>query len=211
MQIQISWLLRKPTDLDLHCLLRQGISGFSRTRVKNKFMLDAGVQRDDFIRSLPASNITLFLSDNHDAKPFRGTQRRDEDHKMPHPYLLTHPQTLTQDHMKAQTDGKQEANLVDVAKNNTVICIRKHMKTKQEAKWATVHTNTYKSIQVSSLSLYCAAVLTLKNEYQYIKIIYKSIINNKNNQQNMFVILIDTRFLSFVTLISVTQILRIAV
>ena len=31
-QIQISWLL-KPTDLDLHCLRRQGISGFSRTRL----------------------------------------------------------------------------------------------------------------------------------------------------------------------------------
>ena len=34
-QIQISWLLQKPTDLDLHCLQRQGISGFSMTRVKN--------------------------------------------------------------------------------------------------------------------------------------------------------------------------------
>ena len=33
-QIQISWLLQKPADLDLHCLQRQGISGFSRTRVK---------------------------------------------------------------------------------------------------------------------------------------------------------------------------------
>ena len=33
MQIQISWLLQKPTDLDLHCLQWQGISGFSRTRV----------------------------------------------------------------------------------------------------------------------------------------------------------------------------------
>ena len=33
-QIQISWLLQKPIDLDLHCLQRQGISGFSRTRVK---------------------------------------------------------------------------------------------------------------------------------------------------------------------------------
>ena len=32
-QIQISWLY-KPTDLDLHCLQRQNISGFSRTRVK---------------------------------------------------------------------------------------------------------------------------------------------------------------------------------
>ena len=34
MQIQISWLLQQPTDLDLHCLQRQGISRFSRTRVK---------------------------------------------------------------------------------------------------------------------------------------------------------------------------------
>ena len=33
-QIQISWLLQKPTDLDLYCLQRQGISGFSRTRFK---------------------------------------------------------------------------------------------------------------------------------------------------------------------------------
>ena len=32
-QIQISWLLQKPTDLDLHCLQRYGIYGFSRTRV----------------------------------------------------------------------------------------------------------------------------------------------------------------------------------
>ena len=35
-QIQISWLLQKPTDLDLHCLQRQTISGFSRTRVKTR-------------------------------------------------------------------------------------------------------------------------------------------------------------------------------
>ena len=34
MQILISWLLQKPTDLDLHCLQRLGISRFSRTRVK---------------------------------------------------------------------------------------------------------------------------------------------------------------------------------
>ena len=34
MQIQISWLLQKPTDLDLHCLQRQGLSGSSRTRIK---------------------------------------------------------------------------------------------------------------------------------------------------------------------------------
>ena len=36
MQIQISWLLKKPTDLDLHCLQRQDISEFSRTRVNVK-------------------------------------------------------------------------------------------------------------------------------------------------------------------------------
>ena len=34
MQIQISWLLQKPTDLDLHCLQMQGISVFSMKRVK---------------------------------------------------------------------------------------------------------------------------------------------------------------------------------
>ena len=33
-QIQISWLLKKPTDFDIHCFQRQGISGFSMTRVK---------------------------------------------------------------------------------------------------------------------------------------------------------------------------------
>ena len=38
-QIQISWLLKKPTDLDLHCLQRQDISGFSRTRVKGPIFL----------------------------------------------------------------------------------------------------------------------------------------------------------------------------
>ena len=34
-QIQISWLLKKPTDLDLHCLQKQGIYRFSRTRVNS--------------------------------------------------------------------------------------------------------------------------------------------------------------------------------
>ena len=33
MQIQISWLLQKPTDLDLHCLKKAGYIRFSRTRV----------------------------------------------------------------------------------------------------------------------------------------------------------------------------------
>ena len=30
MKIQISWLFQKPTDLDLHCLLRQGMSCSAR-------------------------------------------------------------------------------------------------------------------------------------------------------------------------------------
>ena len=34
MQIKISWLLQKPTDLDLHCFQKQNLSRFSRTRVK---------------------------------------------------------------------------------------------------------------------------------------------------------------------------------
>ena len=38
MQIQISWLLQKPTDLDLHCLQRQGISGFSSWRIKETYL-----------------------------------------------------------------------------------------------------------------------------------------------------------------------------
>ena len=38
MQIQISWLLKKPADLELYCLQRQSISGFSSTRV-NIFIL----------------------------------------------------------------------------------------------------------------------------------------------------------------------------
>ena len=33
----ISWLPQKPTDLDLHCLQWQGISGFSRTRIKGQY------------------------------------------------------------------------------------------------------------------------------------------------------------------------------
>ena len=37
-QIQISWLLQKPTDLDLHCLQKKDISGFSRTMVKSTYL-----------------------------------------------------------------------------------------------------------------------------------------------------------------------------
>ena len=37
-QIQTSWLLKKRTDLDLNYLQRQDVSGFSRTRVKSRFL-----------------------------------------------------------------------------------------------------------------------------------------------------------------------------
>ena len=36
-QIQISWLLQKPTDLDLHCLLRQGMSCLAREGLRKIF------------------------------------------------------------------------------------------------------------------------------------------------------------------------------
>ena len=45
MHIQISWFLQKLTDLDLHCLQKQGISGFSRTRVTER-------SRENFMRSV---------------------------------------------------------------------------------------------------------------------------------------------------------------
>ena len=40
MQTQISWLLQKPTDLDLHCSQRHGISGFRRTRLNTVIVLE---------------------------------------------------------------------------------------------------------------------------------------------------------------------------
>ena len=49
MQIKISWLFQKPTDLDLHCLQRQGISGFSRTKVKVSKNRLKGISRQVFL------------------------------------------------------------------------------------------------------------------------------------------------------------------
>ena len=40
MQIQISRLLKKPTDLDLHCLLRQGMTCSAREGLKKKSVKD---------------------------------------------------------------------------------------------------------------------------------------------------------------------------
>ena len=70
MQIQISWLLQKPTDLERHCLHRQGISGFSRTRVKTDRMCHLqhqGYPKRDEQESLPyrvdvQADLSLFWS-----------------------------------------------------------------------------------------------------------------------------------------------------
>ena len=67
MQIQISWLLKKPTNLDLHCLQRQAISGFSRTRVKSQFnvyLFEAFIVEWDYILYH-----VLILSTSHDTFP----------------------------------------------------------------------------------------------------------------------------------------------
>ena len=67
MQIQISWLLKKPTDLDLHCLQRQDISGFNRTRVNVNFE-NTSVQwkellaDNDFLSSI---RLTFFFSGSY--------------------------------------------------------------------------------------------------------------------------------------------------
>ena len=57
MQIQISWL-QKPTDLDLHCLQRQDISGFSRTRVNWPSSIN-----DEAINSQPQVECNLLLDE----------------------------------------------------------------------------------------------------------------------------------------------------
>ena len=39
MQIQISWLLQKPTDLGLHCLQRQGYPGSAEQRLSGSCLV----------------------------------------------------------------------------------------------------------------------------------------------------------------------------
>ena len=46
MQIQISWFLQKPTDLDLHCLQRQGVSCSAREGL-NSFTAQTKVTDDN--------------------------------------------------------------------------------------------------------------------------------------------------------------------
>ena len=71
MQIQICWLLQKPTDLDLHCLQRQGISRFSRTRV-NTLWTNPG---DDFLFDLGLTSLsTTFQSYRNGVWMWQGAQ-----------------------------------------------------------------------------------------------------------------------------------------
>ena len=56
MQIQISWLLQKPADLEIHCLLRQGMSCSAREGLKsyaNGADSDKILQTDQGLYCLP--------------------------------------------------------------------------------------------------------------------------------------------------------------
>ena len=64
MQIQISWLLQKPTDLDLHCLQRQGISGFSRTRVNTSIGIKWTCS--DFSEKCPGRQVVCTSNFDHE-------------------------------------------------------------------------------------------------------------------------------------------------
>ena len=73
-QIKISWLLQKPTDLDLHFLQRQGISGFSRPRVKISlyavFQGDSVLYFSHYKQNLTESPLPFMLSDLEISVPF---------------------------------------------------------------------------------------------------------------------------------------------
>ena len=49
MQILISWPLQKPTDLDLHCLLRQGMLCLAREGL-NKYMYKRSFESNEHIK-----------------------------------------------------------------------------------------------------------------------------------------------------------------
>ena len=60
-QIQISWFLKKPTDLDLHCSQRQGISGSSRTGINISQVLLNKNELMPYVTSVcPASMIRVY-------------------------------------------------------------------------------------------------------------------------------------------------------
>ena len=60
MQIQISWLLQKPTDLDLHYLLRQGMSCSAREGLKGQEIHGMVMPASNV--GIHVQNIGLFMS-----------------------------------------------------------------------------------------------------------------------------------------------------
>ena len=76
-QIQISWLLQKPIALDLHCLQKQGLSVFSRTRVNWLIVLgfnDTSTLEGHFVSS-PRER------EKRDRRESRGDEREGQGRK----------------------------------------------------------------------------------------------------------------------------------
>ena len=63
---------QKPTDLDLHCLQRQGISGFSRTRVNKVEMVQCRAIRWTMLSESPHDS----LIDMHEKLGWRSLEQR---------------------------------------------------------------------------------------------------------------------------------------
>ena len=61
-QIQISWLLQKPTDLDLHWLQKREISGFSRTRIKQLLCSDTIFPENKYLVESNCKSILFYDS-----------------------------------------------------------------------------------------------------------------------------------------------------
>ena len=59
---QIIWFLYKPADLDLHCLQRQGISRFNKTRVKLKVNTNCSWQNFEILFFYFSEQISFVIS-----------------------------------------------------------------------------------------------------------------------------------------------------
>ena len=66
---------KKPTDLDLHCLQRQGISGFSRTRVKGDVLNYC--RNISLLQNLIPGLILIYrIRSNHRTYPYKRTVKK---------------------------------------------------------------------------------------------------------------------------------------
>ena len=59
-QIQINWLLQKPTDLDLHCLLGQGMSCSAREGLRPLSVFGYGSNYNEYDYNIMISFIQLY-------------------------------------------------------------------------------------------------------------------------------------------------------